>query len=88
MIICLVENCASWVCHCEAYLIDTSLLTSEPLRSFLESAEDSLYVDGDGEFGLCTSEKQGWSGQYELDIQRAMVNPPTLVEKLVSIIFE
>lgn len=88
MIICLVENCIAWDSQGELYLIDTSVLTSEPFRSFLESAGDSLYVDGDGEFGVCTHEKQGWSCLYELDIQRAMVNPPQLVEKLVSVTFE
>ena len=88
MIICLVENCASWEGQREMYLVYTSLLTSEPFRSFLESTPKYLSVSGDEEFGLCTSERQGWSGRYELDIARARVNPPQLVEKLVSVTFE
>ena len=88
MIICMVENCASWDEPGEIYLIDSSLLTSEPFRSFLESASNSLCVSGDGEFGRCTNLVQGWRGQYELDIQRAVVNPPQLVEKLISVTFE
>ncbi|OBQ43607.1 MAG: hypothetical protein AN484_11415 [Aphanizomenon flos-aquae WA102] len=86
MIICLIETYKySWEGQGEMYIIDTSLLSSEPFRSFLESAPSSLYI-GDGEF--CTSEKLGWSWQYESDIQRAVVKPPQLVEKLVSVTFD
>lgn len=84
----MVENCPSWDSQGGLYLIDTSLLTSEPLRSFIESAGSELYVDGDGEFGVCTDERQGWSWQYDSDIQKAIVNPPQLVEKLISVTFE
>jgi hypothetical protein len=88
MIICLVENCASWDRQGEMYLIDTSLLLSEPFRSFLESAPSSLSVDDEGEFGEHTDERQCWRWQYELDLNRAIVKPPQLVEKLISVTFD
>lgn len=84
----MVENCAAWDGQGGLYLIDTSLLTSEPFRSFLESAGSELYVDEDVKFGVCTVERQGWSWQYESDIQRAIVKPPQLVQKLISVTFE
>lgn len=88
MIICLVENCATWDGQGEMYLIDTCLLTSEPFRSLLESADSSLSLTGDDLFCVVNNQSTGWNYQYELDIQRAMVDPPQLVEKLISVTFE
>ena len=90
MIICLVENSATKAAArgVAAYLIDTSLLLSEPFRSFLESAPSFLSIDGEGEFGEVTSEIHCWKWRYELELNRAIVKPPQLVEKLISVLFE
>ena len=81
MIICIVENSTQWDDFGQPYLIDTSLLKEEYLRAYLESTiDDSIIINDTHHLG----------GIHELDysFEQVIVQPPQMVDKLISIIFE
>ena len=80
MIICIVENSTEWDEFGQPYLIDTSLLKEEYLRAYLEGSVNVRKVNSDkGRF------IDSWNKE---DIFAAIVQPPQMVDKLISIIFE
>ena len=80
MIICITENSTEWDDFGQPYLIDTSLLKEEYLRGYLEVSVEVIKVDSNnGRF------IDSWNKE---DIFAAMIKPPQMVDKLISIIFE
>ena len=92
MIICIVENSIKWDDFGLPYLVDTSKLNSY-LKSDFESLNSSELVYSKKVNSLKTSDylysyHDWWSDTVFEDLQQAIVQPPQLVDKLVSIIFE
>jgi hypothetical protein len=89
MIICIVENSNEWDDFGQPYLIDTSLLKEEYLRAYLESTIDDIIIINDTHHLGCIHELDySFASKYADDIQQAIVQPPQMVDKLISIIFE
>ena len=89
MIICIVENSNEWDEFGQPYLIDTSLLKEEYLRAYLESTiDDSIIINDTHHLGGIHELDYSFASKYADDIQQAIVQPPQMVDKLISIIFE
>ena len=90
MIICIVENSNEWDEFGQPYLIDTSLLKEEYLRAYLESTIDDSIIINDTHHlgGIHELYDYSFASKYADDIQQAIVQPPQMVDKLISIIFE
>lgn len=91
MIICIVENSHTWDAFGSPCLIDTSKLTKEYLRAYLESwnSDEPIYIDNTHPLGgIHEFYSYSFASKYSEDIQQAIVEPPQMVDKLISIVFE
>lgn len=91
MIICIVENSTYWHNWEHPYLLDTSKLSEEYLRAYLESwnPKDILVINNTHPLGgIHELYSYSFASKYSEDIQQAIIQPPQLVEKLISIVFE
>ena len=85
MIICITENSTHWGKFGQPYLIDTNLLPDgTAFKEFIESCElTSIAIDIND-----VKLYQIAMSIVEPCIQKAMVQPPQMVDKLLSIVFE
>lgn len=91
MIICITENSTHWDEFGQSYLIDTHLLPNgTAFKEFVETCELTSVAVDINDFNLVIPDSYDycWSHVVFEDIQQAMVQPPQMVDKLLSIVFE
>ena len=89
MIICITENSTHWDEFGQSYLIDTNLLPDgTAFKEFVESCELTSVEVNINDVNLTDSYEYCWSHVIFEDIQKAMVQPPQMVDKLLSIVFK
>lgn len=90
MIICIVENSTHWDEFGQPYLIDTSLLKDEYLRAYLESTNnDNIIINNTHPLGgVHELYEHAFASKYSEDIFEALIDPPQIVDKMLSIVFE
>lgn len=91
MIICITENSTHWDEFGQPYLIDTHLLPNgTAFKEFVETCELTSVAVDINDFNLVIPDSYDycWSHVVFEDIQQAMVQPPQMVDKLLSIVFE